>query len=563
MRNKQDKYIDRLFFLLIFISDLYLIFVKLHYGMYWDESFLLAQAECFSRDIDFFKDSWSPLQFIGVIIAPLSAVYKLFVGDNTGIIFFYRVVWLIIQNILAFVSYLILQKTEIESNGERKTISKEISAGIAICLFCYFAYFYSVNYKTVAYWGCTFIILIITDCYRRISILKTITLGIMLSLTTLAYESMAVMIIPILSSLIYISKVKNKKVKGYIISFILTCVICASLFIGYSIIRIGVTDFLRFFIKFIGHEGYDENVILKIFKHSVFFLGVLIINKISYYIYLQFLKTKFTLSRFILIYVITVIVVVMFAKPQTITISRVHYIMCVIYTLCIVILFDKNYNLNRRFYINLFVIPIGFYVLAIMIATIQGPAVSSMGCIPAIIPFFLMASNNQLKMRGAMISLIVLFLAVGMIIVPCVDTTNLTVFHNTEEIKDGPAKGTRPLEYYVNEDVSEWQEITQKYVTNNDRPFMLGNEYYSIGFMCSDVSIYGTYSPGYIKWNSDRMVDFWNMNEKCQPTVAIIKMTDIPCDFDLFLKEYPIGQYLNDKFDNTWIYDGKYAIAKF
>lgn len=551
-----------IFAALIGIFDIYMIVVKLHYGMYYDEPFLIAQAECFSRNIEFFRDSWSVFQFAGVIIAPLSYLYRFFVGSNDGIIYFFRVIWLIMQNLLALYAYAILVKAEIPNcEGECIKVSKSVAACISACLYFYFAYFYSVNYKTLAFWGCSFIVLLLVDSYRKLTLLKMIFHGIILSLATLSYESTAIMLIPILLCLVYISKAKKLKPGKYISGVIFTCIVCAGIFVGYVVIKIGFEDFVQYFPKFLGYEGYGQNIFLKIGKHIIFYVAAFVVNYVLIQAYEKCLKERFMLSRVIFIYLFIIVAVIMFARPQTITISRVHYVMCIIFTLCIVMIMKYTCVAQKRYYMYLYIIPTFFYVLSIAIATYQGIAVSSMGCILTIIPLCLISLKEQLNMKGVIGLVTVMMTAVGLIVVPCVYTTNLTVFHHTEEITDGPAKGTRPLDGYVNEDISEWQEMVDKYVDDTDKPLMLGNEYYSVGYLYSTVSEYGTYSPGYIFLDSDRLVDFWQVNIERQPTVAIIKTVDLPCDFDEFLSDYSIGVFLDNYFD-SWEMDGKYAIAR-
>ena len=563
MKIKNKNYsIGVILTVLIVLCDIYMITIKLHYGMYFDESFLIAQAECFTRSIEFFRDSWSSFQFAGVIIAPLSLVYRLFIGSNDGIIYFFRIIWLIMQNILAFASYRVLIKAEIP-NGDNKDIKipDSVAACISACLYFYFAYFYSVNYKTLAFWGCSFIVLLLADNYRKPTVFKAIVLGVVLSFATLSYESMAMMLFPILLCLCFISKVKKIKAGKYCITIVLTCAVCAGIFIGYAVFQIGLNDFLHYFSKFLGYEGYEQNIFVKLGKHVIYYIAAFIANFGIVTFYEKLIKEKIALSKFLFGYLLFLIAVIMFAKPQTITISRVHYVMCIIYTLCMVLIFRYTSGVQKKYYIYLYIIPTGFYVLSIAVATYQGIAVSSMGCILAVIPLFLISSPGQMNMKGVIAVITAMMVAVGLLVVPCIYTTNLTVFHYTEEITDGPAKGTRPLDFYVNKDIYEWQAMVDKYVLDTDKPLMLGNEYYSVGYLYCNASKYGTYSPGYVFLDSDRLVDFWNTNIDRRPTVAIIKTVDLPCDFNEFLSDYPIGIFLDEYFD-SWNYDGEYAIAR-
>lgn len=562
LKNIEKKNIGLILFIIIVLCDIYMVTVKLHFGMYFDESFLIAQAECFTREIDFFKDSWSAFQFAGVIISPISYAYKSLVGSNDGIIYFYRIIWLMMQNALVFTTYKVLSKSEIPGKDGRKVcITRTVAACVSLCLYFYFAYFYSVNYKTLAYWGCAFIVLLLVHFYRTMSILDTILLGLVLSLATLSYESTAIMIIPILFCIVYVCKNNKCKAGKYSVTTILTCAICAGIFIGYVIFQIGISDFIKYFDKFLGYEGYGQNIFIKLGKHAVFFIGAFVLNYVLVITYEKFLKDRMKLSMYIFIYMTLLMAAILFAKPQTITISRVHYIMCVTYTLCIVLALKCLNKEQKNYYLYLYFIPIGFYVLSIAIATYQGIAVSSMGCILTIIPLFLLSSKEQLNMKGAIASTTIMMSLVGLIVVPCIYTTNLTVFHPTVEITEGPAKGTKPLDTYVNEDIAEWQQMVDKYVKDTDKPLMLGNQYYSVGYLYCDCEKYGTYSPGYVFLDSDRLVKFWNMNTDRQPTVAIIKTTDLQCEFEEFLDKSPVGIWL-DKYFDSWEMDGMYAIAR-
>ncbi len=560
MDNKKGK-IGASLVAVIALCDIYMFFVKLHYGMHYDEPFLIAQAECFSRNIEFFRDSWSAFQFAGVIVAPLSYIYRIFVGSNEGLIYYFRGVWLVMQNVLAFYAYSVISNVELPNEDKKNKNGKYLcAAAVSLCLFFYFAYFYSVLYKTIAFWGCSFILLLIIDSFREPKLYKAILMGIVLSLATLGYESTAIMIVPILIYFYYMAKEKRTSFWLYAITIITTCMICAMLFISFVVSRIGINDFILYFPKFLGYEGYGDNIFIKVGKHLIYYIAAFIFNFILISVYERRLKEMVTLSKFLFGYVLIFAAIILFARPQSITISRVNYIMCVLYTLCMVLVL-KYYNTElKKYFFILYMVPIAFYILSIAIATYQGIAVSSMGCILAVIPLALFSLEDQLDVKGIVGIITVMMIFMGLFVVPCVYTTNLTVFHYTEEIDRGPAKGIRPLDTYVNEDVAEWQDMIDKYVSDTDKPLMLGNEYYSLGYLYSDVSEYGTYSPGYVFLDSGRLVDFWNMNTDRQPTVAIIKTSDLPCKFEEFLSDYEIGKFLNQNL-SCWSYDGEFAIG--
>lgn len=549
-------------FLAMFIifMDCYLAFYKLKFGFYWDEPFLIAQGECFSRNIQFIRDSWSPFQFAGILIAPLSYIHRIACGSNDGIIFFFRIVWLVIQNILAFFAFYVASKMKIQVVLEKKIScgSNDTAVAIAVGLFSYFPYFYSVNYKTLSYWCVSFMLLILLWMNISISYIKCVVLGIMLSASVLFYPLTIIMVCPIILALVYICNKKN--VYRYIGVFILTCIVCGVLFITYSVSVIGMNSFISNLPKLMGMEGYSQNIFSKIPKHLIYYIAALAANFAAVNIIDRF-KNKFSMDIMYSLYIGAFFLLIIITKIETVTISRINYFMGFLFTLTVIFIFKYTGHREKKFYLIMYIIPISFYIFAVIFTTYQGIAVSCMACILTILPLFMILSESNLNLKKCRLMIVMILVASDLIIVPAVYTTNLTVFHKTKSIESGPAKGIRPLEEYVNSDCEEWQLMVDKYITSIDKPLLLGNEYAAVGYLYSNVESYGTYSPGYIVYDSDRLVDFYGENENLEPSVVIIKVSELPCSFSTFLDNYPIGKYLKNR-SLFWKKDGNYVIAK-
>ena len=161
-----------------------------------DECFYISTAGRFAAGDRVFIDEWHPTQMSSLITAPIYMLYRLFVPDRSGIILFFRLLYVMLCTAEGAFVY----------HG----VSKKQSKGAAIALSGFLMLYCHLNMATLSYYMLTFHLytLAFLIIYCRKSDRAYIAGGICLALAVLSLPSLAVayalvMIILLISCVFY------------------------------------------------------------------------------------------------------------------------------------------------------------------------------------------------------------------------------------------------------------------------------------------------------------------------------------------------------------------------
>ncbi len=95
---------------LIFLSAV-ILFIKCFYSFCWsDETFYFSTCHRFFTGDSIFLHEWFPTQLSSVVLLPFYAAFMIITGSNTGIILYFRILFVIMSTVNALVMYKILKQ---------------------------------------------------------------------------------------------------------------------------------------------------------------------------------------------------------------------------------------------------------------------------------------------------------------------------------------------------------------------------------------------------------------------------------------------------------------------
>lgn len=154
------------------------------YGFCWtDESFYVSTADRFYRGVVPLVGEWYRTQLSSVVMLPFYKIFILFTGSTDGIILYFRILYLVISTLVAFLYYRVL----------RKDYPDTVSLSAALIIMCY-AHF---NNATFSYYMLSFIFLaaaliLIYDYKNNDSKTRLIVSGMLIALSVLSMPAFAV-----------------------------------------------------------------------------------------------------------------------------------------------------------------------------------------------------------------------------------------------------------------------------------------------------------------------------------------------------------------------------------
>ena len=141
---------------LILISFVILL-VKAKYSFCWsDESFYSATTSRFYNGDSIFKDEWFPTQLSSVALLPLYSLYVLITKSTTGILLYFRVLFVIFETISAFIVFGIIKKNHGSYIGLAAALITQWYTHLNIA---------TLSYYTITLHCSLLAMLIIYDCY--------------------------------------------------------------------------------------------------------------------------------------------------------------------------------------------------------------------------------------------------------------------------------------------------------------------------------------------------------------------------------------------------------------
>lgn len=524
--------------LVLIICNIYMCAYKLHLGTYFDEVTYVATGDMFRRGAIFLKDNWYILQFIAVFMTPIVRCYEAVNGSLEGVVFFVRVVFILIQSLVAFLSYLEF----------KHHVSNRTATIAAIVIYSYVPYMYSIHYRTVANWCLLGCVVLLLSFYRKPAFWKSVLLGLFISGASVAFETAAIVIIPVSIALIQLCRDKDSSKRDIRLHLFLIwgiCICCASCLLAPTIIEEGWTGFITDFRHFFDSETHTENILQKLPR----MLPPLFLAFVGGWL-AEFLFDKIQKKRavrydgFIAVILSLLVAIFIILRPQSVTISRVNYWMLFIFFLTIFMVrrLDKQVQF---IYLNIFLLPTIFFMAAIMMATNLGIAVVGCACIISLVFLILISDQRFLNLRTTSLVIPIVMISASCLLVMNTFGATTVFARYSPIISSGSMKGTQTSSEYEYDLIVNTEKVVKKYVKENDSLFLYVRWANPSGYLDGDERIYATPSvEGYFNHKGTIVPDFFLGNARRRPTIAIINTDDLPCAIDEYLSDYPLGQYI-------------------
>lgn len=265
----REKVMGNLPYLIFFLSFIALIF-RARLSFCWsDESFYFSTSNRFLQGDNIFVHEWFPTQLVSFILLPFHGLYVAVTGGNTGVILYFRVLYVVFSGVLSVCIYKILRKEYGEFTA--------LAAGL-------FYYFYShLNIATMSYYTLSYSFFLISGLliYSEIKEMKTVKVspklvaaGSTFALSVLALPSLAVayfLIVPLTLVIAWIFKSWRKllfKILGQ--TFVGICLPAAPVLV-FTLFTSGINGILEN-LEFVLSD--EEHVTSLVYPFKNFFLSV-------------------------------------------------------------------------------------------------------------------------------------------------------------------------------------------------------------------------------------------------------------------------------------------------
>ena len=532
----KKNYLKNAWIISIILATFVSIYFRIYYGWDQDESYVILLADKIAEGKKLFKDLWDLHQTSAMFTAIFCKLYTMINGSVEGIGIYLRYISIIIQCLVAFLTFRIINK-----------ITKKESAFLAAIVVANMLprATQQFEYGTMTIWAVIVSNLLLLDAYYsdRLMYSKTIMSAIAYAISILAYPTMVISL-----PFYFYFFIKNKnhiKIK-YSIIFIATCFILAVVFIVYLLSYMDIPEFMMT-LKAIGDSG-DHTSFFSAFLNISSLLKSLsrIFGTVFLAIGCSYMLSHFTKYHISVLYsymIITTIIVIGLnltgLRPSGPYGFLERYLAVVV--LCFFII--KNDKKSSA------IIPL-FYVLGIVyfLGSLMGSNLglneNAMFLEMAIIAVVIIAYNNANKLEQVAVSIFVIgiiFTSGYFVRVNYTEPANVT--QCTEMIEKGPLKG-------ISVKAEQKEEITNKanvvsLVSEKGKTYaLLSNEplynYYIEG---------DTVAPRYVttaKYNQ-QWIDYYDLFDHDLPDILFVDKywySDIQSFYSTVF-----GKWIKNKYD--------------
>ena len=287
-------------YILLGLSGL-ILFIRCFYSFCWsDETFYISTCHRFFTGDSVFLHEWFPTQLSSLILLPFYTFYMFFFGSNTGIILYFRILFVIMSLINATVLFSIL----------RQHISIFSS-----CICSLMLLFYThLNIATLSYYTLSvqfFLIslLLIYHYYKTCDKRQLIISGILFAISVLALPTLCiayfiaiVLIAVLLFSVRFIpvpadlkNRIRSADLATVILYTFIGICIPAAIFTVFLFGNVSISDFAKGIPYVLSDEEHGTSLVYPIRK---FFIGV---NEVyGYSAYISYLLIFLTFISFVL-----------------------------------------------------------------------------------------------------------------------------------------------------------------------------------------------------------------------------------------------------------------------
>ncbi len=257
---------------ILIVSSILILITRCFYSFCWsDETFYFSTCHRFYTGDSIFVHEWFPTQLSSVAVLPLYSLYMTVTGSNTGIILYFRILFVVMSTVNALILYNILKQSVTEFSA--------LAASLALM------YYTHLNIATVSYYTMslqffTMSMALIYHYYRSLNTRHLIYSGIFFALSVLSLPTLCaayfLVVFMILLLLLYARIKGDKGILSNIIgearlNDILVCtfagiLIPAVLFFIYMLRTVSIPDFIKAIPYVLSDEEHGTSLIYPIKK---------------------------------------------------------------------------------------------------------------------------------------------------------------------------------------------------------------------------------------------------------------------------------------------------------
>ena len=254
-----------------------ILFIKCFYSFCWsDETFYFSTCHRFFTGDSIFLHEWFPTQLSSVVLLPFYALFMVITGSNTGIILYFRILFVIMSTVNALVMYNIL-----------KQHASRFSALTCSLMLMYYTHLNiaTLSYYTLSVQLCLMAMLLIYHYGMSRSKKQLITSGVLFALSVLCLPTLCIpyfiTLIVIACLLLYgrhsktesgfAAQINNAGLSDIVKYTFIGILIPAVVFLAFLLTNVSVSDFIRGIPYVLSDEEHGTSLIYPLRK---FFISI-------------------------------------------------------------------------------------------------------------------------------------------------------------------------------------------------------------------------------------------------------------------------------------------------
>ncbi len=577
-------------YILIALGALLLI-IRAFYSFCWsDETFYFSTCHRFYMGDDIFKEEWFPTQLSSLILLPFYALYMVQAGSNTGVILYFRILFVIVSTLNATVMFNILKRR-----------ASALSA--LICSLCVMFYAHlniaTLSYYTISVQMFLMSMLLIYHYYSSLKKRHLVYSGILFSLSVLSLPTLSVAYFAVVFLLIVImfipgvfklseshaAPIKNALLKEIILYTLAGIAIPAILFMAYLLTTVPVSEFIKGIPYVLSDEEHATSIV---YPFKKFFIGINEVFGYGAYASYLLIVTTFLTSFFRVFrkqwFRISVLIadLILFVYLFIYAFGHTGYIQTVICLFTLPLFFTQEKKDLKAFFTfiaggMIFSLVFSYSSNGYLYVLSMGHFIASIGCI-----LILDQYAKEHAKDGKILSRICIIGCTATVCIALIQTMSLRIVNVyrdaplyllTSRITKGPAAGLMTTEDHYRAYMTVYDTL-QEYCQSSDLSVPsiypnsmeldsknVGNIFITKllpwGYMCTDLRC-GAPTTWRTPFNSIRLQPYYEMNPGREPDIILVLNEEIgsylscgDIEADPVPNENEIGGYLLEYLDSN------------
>lgn len=469
---------------IIAIIILSLVYIyKMRFGLHPDEAFSIVLMRANTPDHFVpFAQQYTVMQMAGWFMGVPIWIYESIRGNLDGVVIFLRLLWLLIQLVLAISIY-----------NEFKKWWGELPAQLcSVISFVFYFNFFIPGYKSLLYWNSVAVLLCIMRYERTKKRVWVWAMALFFSICVLSYITSFVLIVPIV-----IRFAKRRDYKSICV-FISTGLLCACVALAYTLSGSALEEVFYVLENSLGAVGQNAQsemgnrgisgaaarlaralaLVLASFVPVVFMKKIFIVRDVFY--------------KWVAAYFCILLLLLCVLRPNSITVSRFYYAYLCFWGWAWIV--TDRFDADNRDMVSFMYILSIWTIISISLGTMQGVAIIAPGSVMGIMATVICLTSKEKKSSGSLsLALVValVFIIPYAFLVSDEDSVG-NILSERGELDQGAVKGIM-----VEDDLFDsWDHLTDSVKRNTDCEdcILAVGKWSQIVYLVSDARM-GGYSP--------------------------------------------------------------------